>query len=389
MEGGISFISRRYGSALDNVVNYEVVLANGSISQISHATAPDLYWALRGGGNNFGIVTHFDLATYPLTQAWGGYNFYLFSDISSRLSSLSFPATPFTFTTSSLIHQFGKFVNWGACKLGYCTTITDWLNAYLSILGKEQYDIDTGVIAGIAYSSDLDIYIACANPIHAKAVPNPQVFSAFKKLPHVYSSNRIANYSTFHKELHDWSADGYRYDPLPRPSLNSTLIHSSQFWAKITIKPNFLLMQNLISIFISESESIKHIKDVLPSFVFQAITADEILHMSRNGGNSLGLSASDAPILIYSFTIRYTKTEGGGEDRVIEGGGKRIVERSERIAKEMGLWHPFIYLNYADISQDVFSSYGAENQRKLKEIQEKWDPEGVFGKRLQPGGFKV
>jgi hypothetical protein len=216
-EGGISFISRRYGWALDNVVNYEVILANGSISQISQATAPDLYWALRGGGNNFGIVTHFDLATYPLTQAWGGYNFYLLSDIPSRLSSLSVPPTPFTFTTSSLVQQVGNFVNWGACKLGYCTTITDWLNAYLSILEKEQYDIDTQVIAGIAYSSDLDIYIACANPIHAKAVPNPRVFSAFKKLPHVYSSNRIANYSTFHKELHDWNADGYRYDPSKPP----------------------------------------------------------------------------------------------------------------------------------------------------------------------------
>ena len=217
MEGGISFISRRYGWALDNVVNYEVILANGSISQISQATAPDLYWALRGGGNNFGIVTHFDLATYPLTQAWGGYNFYLLSDISSRLSSLSLPPSPFTFTTSSLIHQFGKLVNWGACKLGYCTTITDWLNAFLSILEKEQYDIDGQVIAGIAYSSDLDIYLACANPIHSKPVPNPPFFSAFKKLPHVYSTNRVANYSTFHKELHDWNDDGYRYAP-PFPS---------------------------------------------------------------------------------------------------------------------------------------------------------------------------
>jgi hypothetical protein len=164
---------------------------------------------------------------------------------------------------------------------------------------------------------------------------------------------------------------------------------SRQFWAGISIKPNFALMQKLISIFIEESESMKHVKSVVPSFVFQAITADEILHMSRNGGNSLGLSASDAPILIYSFTIRYSKTEGGGEDKVIEKGGKRIVERSERLAKEMSLWHPYIYLNYADISQDVFSSYGSKNHRKLKEIQEKWDPEGVFGKRLQPGGFKV
>jgi hypothetical protein len=149
-------------------------------------------------------------------------------------------------------------------------------------------------------------------------------------------------------------------------------------------------MQKLIDIFISESEPIKHIKGCMPSTVFQAITADEISHMSRNGGNCLGLLPSDAPLLVYSFTFRYKKSSPEGrEDKEVEAAGKRIIERSEKVAKEMGLWHPYIYLNYADISQDAFAGYGKENRRKLEEIQQKWDPEGVFGRRLQPGGFKV
>jgi hypothetical protein len=188
-----------------------VILANGTIAQISHHTAPDLYWALRGGGNNCGIVTHFDLATYPLTKAWGGQNFYLLSDISSRLSSLSLPPTPFSLTPKSLIHQVGKLINAGACKLGYCITISDSLNAFLSILEKEQYDIDAQLFLIQAYVQDLDLYLTATASMCAKATPNPPVFSAFKNLPHAYSTHRIANYSTFHEELSSGNKGGFRF----------------------------------------------------------------------------------------------------------------------------------------------------------------------------------
>jgi FAD/FMN-containing dehydrogenase len=54
----------------------------------------------------------------------------------------------------------------------------------------------------------------------------------------------------------------------------------------------------------------------------------------------------------------------------------------------MGLHHRYIYQNYANISQDVFAGYGEENRDRLRKIQRKYDPEGVFS-RLQPGYFKV
>ncbi len=55
--GGISWFSGRRGWALDGVKNYEVVVASGEILDVNLESYPDLYWALRGGGNNFGIVT--------------------------------------------------------------------------------------------------------------------------------------------------------------------------------------------------------------------------------------------------------------------------------------------------------------------------------------------
>jgi FAD/FMN-containing dehydrogenase len=55
--GGISWYSGRHGWACDGVKNYEVVVASGEILEVNQETYPDLYWALRGGGNNFGVVT--------------------------------------------------------------------------------------------------------------------------------------------------------------------------------------------------------------------------------------------------------------------------------------------------------------------------------------------
>jgi FAD/FMN-containing dehydrogenase len=70
--GGISFLSGRHGWACDGVRNYELVSASGDILDVNYTSYPDLYWALRGGGNNFGIVTRFDLETFPQGQMWGG-----------------------------------------------------------------------------------------------------------------------------------------------------------------------------------------------------------------------------------------------------------------------------------------------------------------------------
>ncbi|KAH6844663.1 hypothetical protein B0I37DRAFT_166599 [Chaetomium sp. MPI-CAGE-AT-0009] len=64
--GGFSYFSGEYGLAADNVRSAEVVLGNGTIVEASAKVNPDLFWALKGGGPNFGIVTRFDLVTIPI-----------------------------------------------------------------------------------------------------------------------------------------------------------------------------------------------------------------------------------------------------------------------------------------------------------------------------------
>jgi len=70
--GGIGYLSRRDGLTLDNVLGAEVVLADGAVVRAFDDENPDLFWALRGGGGNFGVVTRLDLRLTPTTVVTGG-----------------------------------------------------------------------------------------------------------------------------------------------------------------------------------------------------------------------------------------------------------------------------------------------------------------------------
>lgn len=66
--GGFHYFNNKYGYAMDNVVSYDVVLGNGTQVVASNVSHPDLFWALKGGANNYGIVTKFTLNTFDLPQ---------------------------------------------------------------------------------------------------------------------------------------------------------------------------------------------------------------------------------------------------------------------------------------------------------------------------------
>ena len=64
--GGMGWLSRKHGLTLDNMVSAEVVTADGQIRRAGAGENPDLFWAIRGGGGNFGVVTEFEFALHPV-----------------------------------------------------------------------------------------------------------------------------------------------------------------------------------------------------------------------------------------------------------------------------------------------------------------------------------
>ena len=74
--GGNTFVTARRGFACDNVVAYEVVLANGCVITADANSHDDLFRSLKGGSNNFGIVTNFRMNTIKCDKVWGGAAFF-------------------------------------------------------------------------------------------------------------------------------------------------------------------------------------------------------------------------------------------------------------------------------------------------------------------------
>ncbi|PVH74286.1 FAD-binding domain-containing protein [Cadophora sp. DSE1049] len=328
--GGISFISRRYGWGCDNVRNYEIVLANGTITNISYASNPDLYFALRGGGKNFGIVTRFDLETHPNLPSW-----------------------------------------WGACKLGYCIDLDTFVAAISRLPIESENDHDAmgyGIFSSIPKAN---IYVVGTHTIHTGAINNAPSFTKLVSdlnTKSIHSTIRTQDPYGFTQELDAHNPVGVRVT-----------------YNTATFKVDQAFMKEVAKIYMQEVESIRGLEGFLGAYTTQTLARDEIAQFQKNGGNAFGIREEDGPltILLVSFSWGSSK-----DDELVVRTAQNIIDRSVIIGKEMGVHHPFIYQNYAAKSQDVFAGYSVENQERLRRIQKEVDPEGVFV-RLQPGYFSL
>jgi FAD/FMN-containing dehydrogenase len=70
--GGIGYLVRKYGLTIDNLLAARIVTADGQIRYVDAETYPDLFWAIRGGGGNFGVITHFKYRLHPVNTVAGG-----------------------------------------------------------------------------------------------------------------------------------------------------------------------------------------------------------------------------------------------------------------------------------------------------------------------------
>jgi FAD/FMN-containing dehydrogenase len=106
--GGVGWLARRYGLAANSVVAVELVTADGRIVRADRETEPDLFWAVRGGGGSFGIVTAIEFALYPVAEVYAGVLFFPFERAAEVLNAWSawVEDTPEEITSAGRLMQF-------------------------------------------------------------------------------------------------------------------------------------------------------------------------------------------------------------------------------------------------------------------------------------------
>ena len=70
--GGLSWLARKYGLAANSVTAVELVTAGGELVRADRENEPDLFWAVRGGGGSFGVVTAIEMELFPISEVFGG-----------------------------------------------------------------------------------------------------------------------------------------------------------------------------------------------------------------------------------------------------------------------------------------------------------------------------
>lgn len=171
--GGISYLGPRVGWMCDTIINFEVVLANGSIVNANHHQHADLLWVLRGGSNNFGIVTSVDLRVFEQGQLWGGFVDRPFSTVDDQVVALSDFSNPAT------------------------------------------YDDYASLLTTFAYSGKQDVKVIVNNMEYTRPVVNPPVYHALSELPSLSNTQRITNMSDLAAETESRYIKGFRYASSP------------------------------------------------------------------------------------------------------------------------------------------------------------------------------
>ncbi|OTA97944.1 hypothetical protein M434DRAFT_391554 [Hypoxylon sp. CO27-5] len=325
--GGLTFYNCRYGWGCDQVENYEVVLSDGSIVEANSTTNPDLFRVLKGGHNNFGIVTRFDMRTFKATDIWDG-NILISPDDNDQV-----------------------------------------IEAYVDFSNDLAKNADSHILAMwvfVPHAKEHFINIVLTN---LDGVENAPSFQKFLAIPGQQNMRR----TTVAEKIKEFILPSGRYDA----------------WLTLTFKLDSRIIHKTVDAYKALLEELrKSIPDnnFSVNMVFQPLLASWAQHSEARGGNVLGLDgmSEDCVVLVVGLEVETLELLKD----VSEPGLKRMFDEVESFAKSLDKNVDFLYLNYCDGSQDPIQGYGKENIEKMKEASAKYDPARIFQERV-PGGFKI
>jgi hypothetical protein len=316
--GGLSFFASARGWGCDTVRNYELVTADGNIINVNHESYPDLFWALRGGGPNFGVVTRFDYETFPQTDVFAGSILY---DHEHKVDVIS---------------AFNTYSNHGDPKAA------TWLT--------------------LASSQGRKLMSALA--MYADPKPDASALQPYLSIPALHTSAKVRSMADMVHEIAVVNVKDHR---------QNYTNHTFKF------DPDFVSW--LADVFWKEVDTLGEGYESDQGYVcvLQIYTKESIALMKRNGGNCLSLSEDEAPYLNVLIPSAWHHEK---DDDMVFSLVNKIFGQVVEEGKRRGLYVDFIYMNYASVYQDVLKGYGKENYDRLKAIAGKYDPEEVFQKLM-------
>ncbi|CEL54805.1 Bifunctional solanapyrone synthase OS=Alternaria solani GN=sol5 PE=1 SV=1 [Rhizoctonia solani AG-1 IB] len=316
------------GFSANNVLSYEIILANGTVSTITPESAGDLFRALKGGTGNFGIVTSFKLQTYPVNRVYAG-SLYYFPDKYDTL----FP----------LMEEYAR-------------------------RGVES-DPKAHVISAFIFAPSQALDMATFYAFYSEPVTSPpQVIKPFLDVPTIINTVGIKTVKAAADELTIGTINGLRQDV-----------------RTYSIRADAGLYKQLCDLWHSTTNTLRSTAGWSSVIAFQPISNSMIRASDRKGGNALGLEQANDPLIVVNYQFTWALS---GDDTKVYATIDHLIAASMDIAKSCNRLERYIYLNYASTNQKPIGAYGPTQVDFLRLVKAKYDPDGVFDK-LSRGGFKI
>ncbi|RYP57061.1 hypothetical protein DL770_010766 [Monosporascus sp. CRB-9-2] len=325
---GFSYFTNDLGLAVDNVAGQRVVLANGTVVVASAEAHQDLHWALKGGSNNFGVVTHFILETVPHPGLYGGRVTYPPSSLDA-VQKVTYDYQVKTAPEHRDVHVLPTYI----------------------------YDS----VSNTTYGYSPLAYLKNATALPASLQP-------WLDIEHTNSTIRGRTYGNLAEELAAGFPDGLVQ------SLYTFTVYPSESYLKFALER----FHEFCSGF-SHIEGLAGLQTIMP-IPPQAIE-------KASGNNPLGLERArpGTSLTVVGLGLQFNNEEDIDE---VFPAWDIFIRDLQLEAKSQDLLFPFIMLTYADGNQQAIASYGDESVERLQEVSAAYDPDMVF-QRLVNGGQKL
>ncbi|OSX58521.1 hypothetical protein POSPLADRAFT_1152722 [Postia placenta MAD-698-R-SB12] len=204
--GGYSWLTNQYGLVLDTIQMFQLVLPDGSVTNVTQSSDPDLFFGLKGGYNNFGVVTAFTLQTHPQGQVWGG----------------------------TIIYPNSSIKDVSAATVAFTTNVTDPKAAIITYYGYDE--------------GNASFIIASVDIFYDAPTPPDRIFDDFLAIPSLESNVQTRSFLSLVQAVTTAMPATFRgyFDTVPLADVTSdfldAVVAESEYWSKQLVSDSELLI---------------------------------------------------------------------------------------------------------------------------------------------------